>query len=81
MADLEERVRTIVAEHLEVPESTVTLEASFVDDLGADSLDRIELVIAFEEAFSIDIPDKVADTLVNAGTVLAYVKGELCTKP
>ena len=60
MSDIAERVKKIVVEHLGVDEAKVTEEASFVDDLGADSLDTVELVMAFEEEFGIEIPDDAA---------------------
>ena len=57
MSEVADRVKKIVVEHLGVEESKVTPEASFIDDLGADSLDTVELVMAFEEAFSVEIPE------------------------
>ena len=61
MSDIAERVKKIVIEHLGVEEAKVTPEASFIDDLGADSLDTVELVMAFEEAFSVEIPEDAAE--------------------
>ena len=63
MSDIAERVKKIVVEHLGVEESKVTPEASFIDDLGADSLDTVELVMAFEEAFSVEIPEDAAEKI------------------
>ena len=63
MSSIEERVRKIVVEQLGVTEDQVTLEASFVDDLGADSLDTVELVMALEEEFDIEIPDEEAEKI------------------
>ena len=63
MSDITDRVKKIVVEHLNVDESKVSDEASFIDDLGADSLDTVELVMAFEEEFDIEIPDDAAETL------------------
>lgn len=63
MSDIPDRVRKIVVEHLGVEEDKVTESASFIDDLGADSLDTVELVMAFEEEFGIEIPDDAAETI------------------
>jgi acyl carrier protein len=63
MASVEERVKQIIVEQLGVDEAEVTPKASFVDDLGADSLDTVELVMAFEEAFDIEIPDEEAEKI------------------
>ena len=64
MSDIEDRVKKIVVEHLGVEEAKVTANASFVDDLGADSLDTVELVMAFEEEFGIEIPDDAAEKIL-----------------
>ena len=69
-----ERVKKIIIEQLGVTENTVTLEASFVDDLGADSLDIVELVMALEEEFDIEIPDNDAEKVVSVGDVVDYIK-------
>ena len=69
-----ERVKKIIIEQLGVTESTVILEASFVDDLGADSLDIVELVMALEEEFDIEIPDSDAEKVVSVGDVVDYIK-------
>ncbi|MFC2150327.1 acyl carrier protein [Calditrichota bacterium] len=69
----EDRVREIIVEQLGVDSSAVTREASFVDDLGADSLDTVELVMAFEEEFSIEIPDEDAEKLTSVGTAIDYL--------
>ena len=63
MSEIAERVTKIVVEHLGVDESKVTEEASFIDDLGADSLDTVELVMAFEEEFNVEIPDDAAEKI------------------
>jgi acyl carrier protein len=63
MSDILERVRKIVIEHLDADPEKVTEKASFIDDLGADSLDNVELVMALEEAFDIEIPDEVAEKI------------------
>ena len=67
MSDTAERVRKIVVEHLGVEAAKVTDDASFIEDLGADSLDTVELVMAFEEAFGKEIPDDVAEKIVTVG--------------
>ncbi|GBD44716.1 Acyl carrier protein [bacterium HR40] len=74
MSDIAERVKKIVVEHLGVEESKVTEEASFVDDLGADSLDTVELVMAFEEEFGIEIPDDAAEKITTVKDAIAYIK-------
>ena len=63
MSDISERVIEIVMEHLGVEKDKITENSSFIDDLGADSLDTVELVMAFEEEFSIEIPDDAAETI------------------
>ena len=63
MSDVVDRVKKIVVEHLSVEESSISDSSSFIDDLGADSLDTVELVMAFEEEFGIEIPDDAAETL------------------
>jgi acyl carrier protein len=68
-----EEVKKVVVEQLGVSESEVTREASFVDDLGADSLDTVELVMALEEAFSIEIPDEDAEKIKNIGDTVSYI--------
>ena len=73
MSDISERVKKIVVEHLGVDEAKVTEEASFVDDLGADSLDTVELVMAFEEEFGIEIPDDAAESIVTVGDAVKYI--------
>ena len=71
---LEDKVRDIIVEQLGVNADQVTPEASFIDDLGADSLDTVELVMAFEEEFGSEIPDEDAEKLTNVGAVLSYLK-------
>jgi acyl carrier protein len=70
MSDTAERVKKIVVEHLGVEAEKVTEDASFIDDLGADSLDIVELVMAFEEEFGVDIPDEVAETEVDKNALV-----------
>ena len=74
MSDTAERVKKIVVEHLGVDEAKVTESASFVDDLGADSLDTVELVMAFEEAFGVEIPDDAAEKILTVKDAIEYVK-------
>ena len=68
-----DKVKKVVAEQLNVSESTITKEASFIDDLGADSLDTVELVMALEECFDTEIPDEDAEKLSTVGSVVTYV--------
>ena len=72
MASVEERVKQIIVEQLGVDEGEVTANASFVDDLGADSLDTVELVMAFEEAFEIEIPDEQAEKIRTVKDAIDY---------
>ena len=74
MASIEERVRDLIVEQLGVNADQVTKEASFVDDLGADSLDTVELVMAFEEEFGLDIPDEDAEKMVSVTDVTKYLE-------
>ena len=79
MSDIENRVKKIVVEHLGIEEAKVIETASFIDDLGADSLDTVELVMAFEEEFGIEVPDEEAEKLVSVGAVISHIesiKGE-----
>jgi acyl carrier protein len=75
MSSIEERVRKIVIEQLGVTEDQVTLEASFVDDLGADSLDTVELVMALEEEFDAEIPDDQAEAITTVKQAVACIEG------
>jgi len=74
MADLQKRVSEIVAEQLGVDISEVTLDASFIDDLGADSLDTVELVMALEEEFGVEIPDEDAEKITTVKEALEYIQ-------
>jgi acyl carrier protein len=74
MASIEERVRDLIVEQLGVSQEQVTAEASFIDDLGADSLDTVELVMAFEEEFGIDIPDEDAEKMVTVADAIKYLE-------
>ena len=69
-----EKVKNIIVEQLGVADTSVTLETSFIDDLGADSLDIVELVMALEEEFDIEIPDEDAEKVVTVGDVVDYIK-------
>ena len=69
-----EKVRNIIVEQLGATESSVTMEASFIDDLGADSLDIVELIMALEEEFDTEIPDADAEKVVTVGDVVEYIK-------
>jgi len=73
-ASVQEKVKQIIVEQLGVEESEVTSTASFVDDLGADSLDTVELVMAFEEGFSIEIPDEDAEKIQTVADAIAYIE-------
>jgi acyl carrier protein len=74
MAAVNEKVKQIVVEQLGVDEGEVTSNASFVDDLGADSLDRVELVMAFEEAFDVEIPDEDAEKIRTVQDAVTYIE-------
>ena len=74
MSDVADRVKKIVLEHLGVEESQVTESASFIDDLGADSLDTVELVMAFEEEFNLEIPDEAAETITTVGAAVRHIR-------
>jgi acyl carrier protein len=74
MSDIAERVKKIVVEHLGVDSEKVTDVASFIDDLGADSLDTVELVMAFEEEFGVEIPDDAAETILTVGDAIGFLE-------
>lgn len=77
---VEEKVKAIIAEQLGVKSEEVTGEASFVDDLGADSLDTVELVMAFEEEFGIEIPDEDAEKITTVGEAVKYIDEKTANK-
>ena len=77
MSNIEDRVRKIVAEQLGVQEEDVKAEASFVDDLGADSLDTVELVMALEEEFETEIPDEEAEKITTVQLAIDYINNNL----
>lgn len=73
---LEDKVKDIIVDQLEVNAEQVTPEASLIEDLGADSLDTVELVMAFEEEFNAEIPDEDAEKLATVGGIIEYLKGK-----
>jgi acyl carrier protein len=73
MSDVAERVKKIVVEHLGVEPEKVTPEASFIDDLGADSLDTVELVMAFEDEFGVEIPDDAAEKILTVQNAIEFI--------
>ena len=74
MASIEEKVKSVIMETLGVSESEITPQASFVDDLGADSLDTVELIMSFEEAFDMEIPDEEAENIIKVQDAIDYIK-------
>jgi acyl carrier protein len=74
MSDIAARVKKIVVEHLGVEPEKVVESANFIDDLGADSLDTVELVMAFEEEFSVEIPDDAAETIRTVGDAVSFLE-------
>jgi acyl carrier protein len=77
MSDIETRVTKLIAEHLDVDPAKVKRDARFMDDLGADSLDQVELVMAFEEEFSIEIPDSNAEKILKVDDAINYIEEQL----
>jgi acyl carrier protein len=77
MSDVTERVKKIVIEHLGVEDEKVTENASFIDDLGADSLDTVELVMAFEEEFGCEIPDDAAEKILTVKDAISYLEEQV----
>ena len=76
MSDIEDRVKKIVVEHLGVEESKIQSDSKFIDDLGADSLDTVELVMAFEEKFGIEIPDDAAETIQTVQNAIDFIQSK-----
>ena len=75
MSDVAEKVKNIIAEHLGIDDmEKITEDAKFIDDLGADSLDTVELVMAFEEAFEVEIPDEKAETILTVGDAISHLE-------
>lgn len=74
MSDTADKIKAIVVEHLGVEDARVTPEASFIDDLGADSLDTVELVMAFEEAFNVEIPEDAAEKIATVKDAIEYIE-------
>jgi acyl carrier protein len=77
MSDVLDRVKAIVVKHLEAAPEKVTEGASFIDDLGADSLDNVELVMAFEEEFGVEIPDEAAEHIQTVGDAVKFIQEKL----
>ena len=76
MSEVETQVKQIVIDHLGIDDSKVTLESKFIDDLGADSLDTVELVMAFEEKFGIEIPDDAAETIQTVQNAIDFIQSK-----
>ena len=76
MSDIESQVKQIVVDHLGIDDAKVNPESKFIDDLGADSLDTVELVMAFEEKFSIEIPDDAAETIQTVQNAIDYIESK-----
>ena len=76
MSNIEDQVKQIVVDHLGIDESKVTPDSKFIDDLGADSLDTVELVMAFEEKFEIEIPDDAAETIQTVQNAIDFIESK-----
>ncbi len=77
MSEVAEKVKNIIAEHLGIDDmERITEDAKFIDDLGADSLDTVELVMAFEEAFDVEIPDEKAETILTVGDAISHLESK-----
>ena len=76
MSEVETQVKQIVIDHLGIDEAKVTADSKFIDDLGADSLDTVELVMAFEEKFGIEIPDDAAETIQTVQNAIDYIQSK-----
>lgn len=80
MASVDEKVKSIIAEQLGVKPEEVTAQASFIDDLGADSLDTVELIMALEEEFNVEIPDEDAEKMNTVGDAIKYIEQKAASK-
>ncbi|MFH1622288.1 MAG: acyl carrier protein [Candidatus Omnitrophota bacterium] len=80
MADVSEKIKSIIAEQLGVKPEEVTPQASFIEDLGADSLDTVELVMALEEEFGVEIPDEDAEKMASVGDAVKYIEEKIAAK-
>ena len=76
MGEIEDQVKRIITDHLGIDESKVLTDSKFIDDLGADSLDTVELVMAFEEKFNIEIPDDAAETILTVQNAIDYINSK-----
>ena len=76
MSEIEEQVKKIIIDHLGIEEEKVKVDSKFIDDLGADSLDTVELVMAFEEKFNIEIPDDAAETIQTVKNAIDYIESK-----
>ena len=76
MSEIEIQVKQIVVDHLGIDEAKVTAESKFIDDLGADSLDTVQLVMAFEEKFGIEIPDDAAETILTVKNAIDFIESK-----
>jgi acyl carrier protein len=74
MSEIFDKVKSIIAERLSIDESKITMESSFIEDLGADSLDTVELIMQLEEAFDMQIPDEDAEKLTTVGDAIKYIE-------
>ena len=77
MSEIESQVKQIVVEHLGIDESKVTPDSKFIDDLGADSLDTVELIMQFEEEFNLEIPDEDAETITTVKKAVDYISSKI----
>ncbi len=80
MSGIAEKIKSVIAEQLGVKPEEVTAQAKFVDDLGADSLDTVELVMALEEEYGVEIPDEDAEKLVSVGDAIKYIEEKIASK-